>query len=62
MRLAATTQSRIQVWKAQGISACKLSGLYYGIFHTTFMETEIHRELNNYDVIEISPGVMVINR
>jgi hypothetical protein len=25
------------------------------------MVTETHRELNNYDVIELSPGVMVIN-
>jgi len=25
------------------------------------METKIHHELNNYDVIELSPVVMVIN-
>jgi len=25
------------------------------------MEIEIHRELNHYDVIELSPGVFVIN-
>jgi hypothetical protein len=61
MRLAATTQSRIQVWRAQGASAGKLSGLYYSIFHTTLMETKIHHEPNNYDVIEFSPGVMVFN-
>jgi hypothetical protein len=25
------------------------------------MEIKIHRELNNYDVIELTPGVLVIN-
>ena len=43
------------------VSTDELQILYYRMFHTTLMETEIHRELNNYDVIELSPGVMVIN-
>jgi hypothetical protein len=61
MSLAATAQSRIQVWTAPGASGDKLSGLHYSIFHTSLMESEIHRELNKYDVIQLSPGVMVIN-
>ena len=42
-------------------SSDEMQVLYYSMFHITLTETEIHHELNNYDVIELSPGVLVIN-
>ena len=42
-------------------SSDELQILHYSMFRITLTETESQHEFNNYDVIELSPGVMVIN-